>query len=49
MLLPDSESSQMRLVIEGSEDVHHVAPETADRVLELKLTDVQKSACCVLI
>ena len=49
MLLPDSESSQMRLVIEGSDDAQVVTPQTADKVLKLKLSGPGSSKCCLLL
>ena len=49
MLLPDSESSQMRLVIEGSDDAQMVTPKSANKVLELKLSSAENSKCCLLI
>ena len=48
MLMPDSESSEMRLVIEGSECTQQVSPATANRVIDLNLTG-SGSQCCLLM
>lgn len=48
MLLPDTGSSEMRLVIEGSDETREISPEKAE--VKLNLTSAQAgSQCCNLI
>jgi hypothetical protein len=49
MLLPDSQSSEMRLVIEGSADTRLVNPSTAAQTVEVTVLPGGQSQCCLLL
>jgi hypothetical protein len=48
MLLPDGQSSEMRLVIEGSDDARLVSVPSATQIAKLQL-ETGGSQCCLLL
>jgi hypothetical protein len=49
MLLPDSQSSEMRLVIEGSGDTQIVTPANTSQTVEVTIPSTGESQCCLLL